>query len=49
MEITHVTNIDGLSVGEGTLGKITKELSDLYHQVITGQLSQYRDWLTGIY
>ena len=49
MEITHVTNIDGLSVGDGSLGKITKELSELYYQVITGQLSQYRDWLTGIY
>lgn len=49
MEITHVTNIDGLSVGEGTLGKITKELSDLYYQVITGQLSLYKGWLTGIY
>ena len=49
MEITHITNIDGLVVGGGKLGKITQELSDIYYQVITGQLSQYREWLTPIY
>ena len=49
MEITHITNIDGLAVGDGKLGKITKDLSNIYHQIITGQLSQYKDWLTPIY
>ena len=49
MEITHITNIDGLAVGDGKLGKITQELSDIYYQVITGQLSQYREWITPIY
>ena len=49
MEITHITNIDGLAVGDGKLGKITQDLSNIYHQIITGQLSQYKDWLTPIY
>lgn len=49
MEITHITGIDGLAVGDGQLGKITKALSELYRQVITGQLNQYREWLTPIY
>ncbi len=49
MEITHITNIDGLSVGDGKPGKITQDLSDLYYQVSTGQLSQYKEWLTPVY
>lgn len=49
MEITHITNIDGLAVGDGKLGKITQDLSNIYHQIITGQLSQYKEWLTSIY
>ena len=49
MEITHITNIDGLAVGDGKLGKITQDLSNIYHQIITGQLSQYKEWLTPIY
>lgn len=49
MEITHITNIDGLAVGDGKLGKITQDLSNIYHQIITGQLSPYKEWLTPIY
>ena len=49
MEITHITNIDGLAVGDGKLGKITQDLSNIYHQIITGQLNQYKEWLTPIY
>lgn len=49
MEITHVTNIDGYIVGDGKLGVITHKLSETYYQIITGQISQYRSWLTPIY
>ncbi len=49
MEITHITDIDGYAVGDGNCGPLTKQLSDVYYQVITGQIPQYRDWLTPIY
>lgn len=49
MEITHITGIDGLKVGDGRLGEITRKLSETYRQVITGQTDQYREWLTPIY
>ena len=49
MEVTHITEVDGYTVGKGTVGTITRQLSDTYYQVITGQLEQYRDWLTPIY
>ena len=49
MEITHITNVDGYMVGDGRLGEITHKLSDIYYQIITGKISQYRNWLTPIY
>lgn len=49
MEITHITEVDGYTIGAGETGAITRQLSDTYYQVITGQLEQYRHWLTGVY
>lgn len=49
MEITHVIDIDGYMIGNGNFGPITHKLSNIYHQVITGQLDAYRNWLTPIY
>lgn len=49
MEITHIIDVDGYTVGDGKLGKITNKLSDIYYQIITGEVSQYNDWLTPIY
>ena len=49
MEITHITDVDGYPVGDGTAGDMTQLLSETYHKLITGGLSQYRDWLTPIY
>lgn len=49
MEITHITDIDGYIVADGCLGKTTHQLSNCYYQIVTGQLSQYKDWLTAIY
>lgn len=49
MEITHITEIDGYSTGDGCLGRITRHLSDTYRKVITGQMEAYRYWLTPIY
>jgi branched-chain amino acid aminotransferase len=49
MEITHIIDVDGYTVGDGKLGQITNKLSDIYYQIITGEISQYNDWLTPIY
>ena len=49
MEITHITNIDGYEIGNGGIGEVTRQLSNIYHQVTTGQFEDYRDWLTPIY
>lgn len=49
MEITHIIDIDGYTTNNGALGNITQQLSECYHQVITGQMEAYRHWLTPIY
>ena len=49
MEVTHITDIDGYTVGNGEVGNITRQLSECYHQIVTGQLKRYADWLTPIY
>lgn len=49
MEITHITDIDGYTIADGNLGEITHQLSDNYYEIVTGQISQYKDWLTPIY
>jgi branched-chain amino acid aminotransferase len=49
MEIGHITDVDGYTVGNGAVGSITRRLSEAYHQAITGRLEQYRDWLTPVY
>lgn len=49
MEIGHITDVDGYTVGNGAVGSITRRLSESYHQAITGRLEQYRDWLTPVY
>lgn len=49
MEISPITEVDGYTIGEGDAGVITRQLSYTYHQAITGQIEQYRHWLTPIY
>ena len=49
MEVTHITDIDGYTIGNGEVGSITRQLSECYYQIVTGQLKRYADWLTPIY
>ncbi len=45
-EITPVVNIDGIRIGNGKPGPITKLLSQKYTEVVTGQNKEFADWLT---
>ncbi|MCL4389597.1 branched-chain amino acid transaminase [Candidatus Marsarchaeota archaeon] len=45
-EITPVVNIDGISIGNGRPGPITKLLSDKYTEVVMGKNKEFEDWLT---
>ncbi len=47
--VTPVTEVDRLPVGDGKPGRISVELQRRYFAAITGELPQYREWLTSTY
>jgi branched-chain amino acid aminotransferase len=47
-EILPVTTVDGLPVGDGTPGPITRRLAEAYARVVRGQSGRHPEWLTEI-
>ena len=46
-EVTPVTKIDTTKIGDGKQGPVSKELDDLYNDVVRGKAAKkYRRWLT---
>jgi branched-chain amino acid aminotransferase len=45
-EITPVVNVDGISIGNGRPGPITKLLANNYKSIVTGHNEEFADWLT---
>ncbi|GAF90922.1 unnamed protein product, partial [marine sediment metagenome] len=48
-EIKPVASVDRITVKDGKVGKITSQIQDLYKQVVLGEDSRYRKWLTPVY
>lgn len=48
-QLSPVTSIDHRMVGDGTVGPITRRLTELYFDAVRGRLPAYHDWLTPIY
>lgn len=48
-EIEAVLEVDGRKVGDGTPGKITKELKAAYTKVVTAKSPKHKAWLTPVY
>ena len=46
VEITPITKLDQSYINDGKRGPITKILQDLFVSIVSGQNSQYSDWLT---
>ncbi len=47
--VTPVTEVDRLPIGNGRPGPVSVELQRRYFAAITGELPEYRDWLTPVY
>lgn len=47
-EITPIVEVDGITIGSGTIGEITKKIMDLYRDVVLGKIERYRYWITEI-
>ncbi len=48
-ELTPVTSIDTLAVGDGRPGALTQRLLERYLAIVSGEEPRYRHWLTPIY
>jgi branched-chain amino acid aminotransferase len=49
MQVAAVTRIEHRVIGTGEMGSITQQLRDMYFDVVTGRLPQYKDWLMPVY
>ncbi|MCL4404775.1 MAG: branched-chain amino acid transaminase [Candidatus Marsarchaeota archaeon] len=47
-EITPITNIDGISIGNGKVGPITARLANEYREIVSGNNTKYKNWLTEV-
>jgi len=47
-EVAPITSFDRRPVGDGQVGRITKQLRDLYSKVTHGLLPQYERWVTPV-
>ena len=47
-EVTPVTSVDRIAVGDGVRGPITKSIQDEFFGIISGDISDRHDWLTAV-
>lgn len=47
-EITPIVEVDGVKIGDGSPGPVTKALQQLYEDIVRGKVPRYRKWLTYI-
>ena len=49
MQIAPILGVDHRTVGNGTIGSLTAQITDLYFRVVTGQEAKYTCWLTPVH
>ena len=47
-EVTPITSIDDLKIGEEYPGSITAKVAGLYAEVLAGNVEERREWLTPV-
>ena len=48
-QIMPVTSIDNRTIGDGQVGKITKQIQDLYYDTVQGKIKKFKHWCTPVY
>src|ERR1041384_2337223 len=48
-EIIAITNIDGIQIGDGLEGPVTREIRDTYTKIVCGDVKEYLHWLTPVW
>ena len=44
-EITPIVEIDGVKIGGGKPGPLTRKIQALYDDIVRGKVERYREWL----
>jgi len=47
-EITPIVKVDNVIIRDGKVGEVTSKLSKYYHEVATGKVPKYKDWLVKV-
>ncbi len=45
-EVTPILNIDGITIGDGKVGSITKKVWETYFNLVQGKSNTHQDYLT---
>jgi branched-chain amino acid aminotransferase len=48
-EIMAITSIDRYDLGDGSIGPVTRQIRDLYFDIVRGRVPEYAYWLTTVY
>ncbi|WP_213290623.1 branched-chain amino acid transaminase [Bradyrhizobium sp. sGM-13] len=48
-EITPVTSVDRISIGDGKLGPLTSKLREIYLSIVMGETKDHSEWRTAAY
>jgi len=48
-EVTPIISVDGKKVGNGKVGKITKQIQKTYSEITMGKNKKYAHWITPVY
>ena len=48
-EVTPVTSVDRYTVGDGQVGPITRQIAQLYHDIVRGIDGRYAKWRTSVW
>lgn len=48
-QVSPISSIDNRPVGTGEMGEITKQVQQLYFDVVKGKVSEYKHWCTPVY
>jgi len=48
-EIIAVTNIDGIQIGDGREGPVTRSIREMYTKIVSAEIKEYLGWLTPVW
>ena len=48
-QIVPVESIDNRIIGNGKTGIITKQIQDMYFNIVKGKVEKFKEWTTPIY